>query len=146
MPILNYTTDVDQHKTIGQIQNILGAKGARSITLEYDHTGDPTAVSFMIILDEAPLYIRLPRNVEGVLKALQTTKGVDSRYRNRAHATRVSWRILKDWLEAQMALVESNQAQMAEVFLPYAIDKDGVTAFQRFAENRRMALGMGAKS
>jgi len=146
VPILNYTTDVDQHRTISQIQNILGAKGALSITLEYDNDGEPTAVSFMIMLDNAPLSIRLPHNVDGVLKALQSTKGVENRYRNRKHATRVSWRIIKDWLEAQMALVEANQAQMAEVFLPYAVDQDGVTAFQRFSENRRKSLGMGEKS
>ena len=36
----------------------------------------------------------------------------------RQQAIRTSWRILKDWVEAQMALLETGMVTMDEIFLP----------------------------
>jgi len=44
---------------------------------------------------------------------------------------RVSWRILKDWVEAQMALVETHMVTLEQVFLPYAVTDDGQTIYDR---------------
>jgi hypothetical protein len=38
------------------------------------------------------------------------------------YAQRVGWRIIKDWIDAQMALVDLKQAKIIQVFLPYAYD------------------------
>jgi hypothetical protein len=58
---------------------------------------------------------------------------------------RVAWRIVKDWIEAQMAIVEAGQAEMAEVFLPYATIEDGTTtmfrAFQLVQERKAITDG-----
>lgn len=42
----------------------------------------------------------------------------------------VAWRIVKDWVEAQMAILESEQVQMDEVFLPYMVNNRGQTIFE----------------
>ena len=56
-------------------------------------------------------------------------------------ARRVAWRILKDWVAAQLAIVEAEQAQMAEVFLPYAVESQtGQTMFQLFLEQHAREL------
>lgn len=145
MPILNYTTEVAPLKTAGEIQGILASKGARQISVDYDEGGLPVAVEFMIFLHEQPVYFRLPCNVAGVLGAM-TRYGskVPPRFQNEEQARRVAWRIVKDWVEAQMALVEASQAQMAEVFLPYVIDEGRQTLFQRFEESKRKQLSNGA--
>jgi hypothetical protein len=41
---------------------------------------------------------------------------------------------LKDWVAAQLAVVEAGAAQMAEVFLPYAMHSEGRTMFAMFDE------------
>jgi hypothetical protein len=76
---------------------------------------------------------------------------VPSSKRNMQQAARVAWRIIKDWIEAQLALVESNQAVMAEVFFPYALEEPQgeKTAFQVFEESkerRAIAAGIAPKS
>lgn len=137
MPILNYTTKIDPNKSVGEIQGILGQHGARSIFTDYDEFRNVTAIGFVLFLerDSRPLNFRLPCNVDGVLAALKKQKGVPYSMQNREHARRVTWRIIKDWLAAQLALIEAGQAEMAEVFMPYAIAEDGRTAYQMFRES-----------
>lgn len=134
MPILNYTTEVAASKSIAEIQRILAKHGARSITTDYDLDGNICGLSFSIMIEQMPLAIRLPCDVDGVLRALLNADGVPRRSRNKDQARRVAWRILKDWLEAQLALYEVGQAEMAQVLMPYAIDSEGRTAYSMFKE------------
>lgn len=134
MPILNYTTSVEAAKTVGEIQAILGKHGARSITTDYDDNGNVSGVGFVLLIEGMPLSIRLPCNVDGVLRSMSKAKGVPGRLCTRLQARRVAWRILKDWLEAQLALYQAGQAEMAEVFMPYAISNDGRSVYELFRE------------
>lgn len=58
----------------------------------------------------------------------------------RDQAERVAWRILKDWVAAQMAILESEMVQMDEVFLPYMVNDSGQTLFQCY-KNKQLAIG-----
>lgn len=135
MPILNYTTEVAADKSIAEIQKILTKHGARSITTDYDDNGNVAGIQFVIQIAELPLTVRLPCNIEGVYKSLCNADGVSRKYRTQLQARRVAWRILKDWLEAQLALYSVGQAEMAQVLMPYAIDSEGHTAYQMFKES-----------
>ena len=111
MPLLNYTTKVDVHTTLGAIQGQLVKHGARKIMQDYDDAGHITSLSFMI---ETPLGmrgVRLPANVDAVHKVLARQKVKC----DRDQAERVAWRIVKDWVEAQMAILESEMVQMDRV-------------------------------
>jgi hypothetical protein len=44
----------------------------------------------------------------------------------------VAWRIIKDWVEAQMAILESQMVQMEEIFLPYMVNRQGQTFFEAY--------------
>jgi hypothetical protein len=145
MPILNYTTSVSASRTANELQGLLGDKGAKRVSVDYNNDGDPIAIEFMITLVEQPVWFRLPCNVEGVHQALlkQGTK-IDRKYRTWPQAQRVAWRIVKDWVEAQLAIVEARQAEMVEVFLPYVIDRDGQSMFQRFKEAQQKQLTSGS--
>ncbi len=139
MPILNYTTKVPIARSISEIQALLSRKGAQSITQEYEG-GTVSALSFAIKVGLVVVRFALPVNTEGVLKAM-TSSGV--RNRSPEQAQRVAWRILKDWIEAQMALIESGQAALAQVFMPYAQQRDGRTMYELWFENNQKALPNG---
>jgi len=149
MPIKNYTTVVNEHRTVAEIQGILASKGARAIQIDYDG-GIPTAVRFIIVVLDHPIQFRLPCNVDGVRRAM--SKRYKQEYdrrkflnnaQTRDQARRVAWRIVKDWIDSQMALVEAEQAQMAEVFLPYAVvGKEQLTVYEQFL-NSQKALPAG---
>jgi len=128
MAISNYTTKVDFYKTIGEIQKELAEHGARKIVIDYNDTGLPTNLTFMIDWNSQMIGFALPCNYRGVLKAMEKAK-VTRSLCTEDQALRVAWRIIKDWVEAQMAIVEADVASMAEVFLPYAITKDGSTLY-----------------
>jgi hypothetical protein len=133
MPILNYTTSIDPHKTVGEIQKLLASKGARGILLEYNEHGDPSVVAFQIEVRGQQLRYRLPCRAERVCDILgkQWRAGkVERRYTTMQHANRVAWRIIKDWIEAQLAIVEAGMVDMAEVFMPYQLMASGQTMYE----------------
>jgi hypothetical protein len=120
MPLLNYTTSVAAHKTVAEIQRKLVGAGARSILADYDQDGRITGLSFMV---DGPIGRRsytLPVNADSVLKVMSKWgSGVPNRYQNAEQAERVAWRILKDWIEAQLAIVETQMTSLDQVMLPY---------------------------
>jgi hypothetical protein len=139
MAILNYSTKIDSHKTIGEITKILVSHGAKKIVSDYDD-GVPSLVTFVIDIKENPVFYSLPANYTGVLKAMEKNKHVPKSLCNKEQAVRVAWRIIKDWIEAQMAIVEADLADMAEVFLPYAVTKSGNTLYHEIRDNKIMLL------
>ena len=136
MPLLNYTTKVDVYTTIGAIQGCLVKHGARKIMQDYDSEGRPQALCFAIDTKFGMRGIKLPANVDAVHRVL-TNQKVKC---DREQAERVAWRILKDWVEAQMAILESQMVEMDEIFLPYMINKDGATTYELY-QSKQLLLG-----
>lgn len=142
MAILNYTTSISFEKTIGEIQKCLVKHGATKIVTDYTEQV-PTSVTFCLMLNEKLVAFALPANYEGVLKAMCADKKVTKNLRTKEQALRVSWRIIKDWVQAQMALVEANLADVAEVFLPYAVTKSGNTLYKEIQGSGMSMLQLG---
>ena len=140
MPILNYTTTISAAKTVGEIQDKLAKAGASAMMIDYEN-GEPNAVSFLLSVNGQIISFRLPSRWEGVLKALKGSRKVPRSKCTEEQARRVAWRIVKDWTEAQLAIVEAEVASMAEVFLPYAVGQDGRTLYQTLADNPSRLLG-----
>ncbi len=134
MPILNYTTKVDVYTTIGAIQGALVKHGAKKIMQDYDDAGRIAAICFAIDTPGGIRGIKLPANVAAVQAVLQRQK-VKCDYEQ---AERVAWRIIKDWVEAQMAILESQMVQMDEIFLPYMVDQHGQTLYAAYQTGRLM--------
>lgn len=136
MPLLNYTTKVEVFTTLGVIQGQLVKHGARKIMQDYDDKGHISALSFLIDTPNGPRGIKLPANAKAVHTVLKKQK-VNCDYEQ---AERVAWRIVKDWIEAQMAILESEMVQMEEIFLPYMINNAGQTFFEAY-RNNQLLLG-----
>ena len=132
MPIMNYTTKVDVFATLGEIQGQLVKHGAKKIMQDYDDDGHITALSFLIDTPNGPRGVKLPANVDAVWNVLAKQKVKC----DRDQAERVAWRIVKDWVAAQMAILESEMVQMDEIFLPYMLNDKGETLFQCYRQNQ----------
>lgn len=130
MAILNYTTSISTEKTAGEIQKKLSMAKAQAVLCEYDDDSVMSAMSFRINTKFGTVMFRLPANTDGVYTALVNDYKVPRKLKTREQAAKVAWRILKDWVEAQLAIVDADMAEMAEVFLPYAQDSNGQTVYQ----------------
>lgn len=131
MAILNYTTSIATEKTAAEIQKKLASTGAQAVLSEYDENGVMYAMSFRI----SGLYFRLPINIEGVYQSLNKDSRTPKRLKTYEQAARVAWRIIKDWIEAQIAIIQAGQADLEQVFLPYAQNQDGKTLYETIKEN-----------
>jgi hypothetical protein len=121
MPILNYTTTISVQKTTGEIQEILARAGARTVVIEYGADHIPEVISFDIEIKGRFASFRLPSHWQGVYQALMKSI-VQRRYKNEDQSRRVAWRIIKDWTEAQVAIIEAGAAELTEVFMPYMVN------------------------
>ena len=139
MPILNYTTSIPSEKTIGEIQKCLVSHGAHKIVTDYEN-GLPSAVTFVLVIQNSPVGFALPANYQGVLNAMKKDRKVPQRLCTDEQALRVSWRIVKDWVEAQMAIVDAKLCDVGEVFMPYAITRSGSTLYKHMLETNMKLL------
>lgn len=143
MPILNYTTKVDVEKTVSEISKMLSKAGAKAILTEYHPEGYVEALSFRINLNGNDIGFRLPTDWKPILLILENDRKVPRSMTNQTQAVRVAWRIIKDWIEAQLALIETRMVTTEQVFLPYAITKSGNTLYEAIKENPTLMLGTG---
>lgn len=134
MGLLNYSTTIEAAKTVGEIQNILAKHGARTVVINYAADGVIEALSFKVTTPYGDIGIRLPVDPNSVLKVLQ--REAPRRYVNRQQAIRVAWRIVKDWVEAQMAILSTEMVRMEQIFLPYVIMPSGKTLYDAMIDSR----------
>lgn len=143
MAILNYTTTVDAFKTVSEIEYILMKHNAKSIMKNYDGESI-TGLSFLIDTGMQQIPVRLPAKVDECLEVLKKEKRENPRKQirdTRQQAERVAWRILKDWVEAQMALLDIEMVRFEEIFLPYIETNTGQTVYERLEERQFLLEG-----
>jgi len=122
-----------------EIEKILVSYGSRSIFKDYNDKKLPIALSF-VLSTGAP--VRLPADPEQVLKIMEKG-GVRRGLCTADQAYRVAWRIIKDWVEAQIALLETGQVKMDQIFLPYIETKSGKTVYQIYQDQQHKLLALG---
>jgi len=133
MAIKNYTTKVNAYTSIGEIQESLGRHGATKVMIDYED-GKPVAVTFALMGPRGLHGYALPAAVDGTLRVFQRQK-IKA---DREQAEKTAWRNVRDWVLAQMALVESCDVPVDEVFLPYLSDRNGTTLYQLYAGGQLM--------
>lgn len=138
MAIKNYTTTVAVYQSLGEIQGALAGHGARQIMVEYDDEGRPVGVTFAVDTPVGRRGFSLPANIDGVYAVFQKQK-VKA---DREQAAKTGWRNIRDWVLAQMAIIEAGMVSMEEVFLPYLTDGRGNTLYGLY-QSGALALGDG---
>lgn len=145
MSLKNYTTTVSAFKTIAEIEEFLAKKGCSYIQKEYDG-GEPIGILFTWFRSpDLPVNYKLPADWEACLKIFSRDSKMDNRYKTKEQAIRTSWRIIKDWITAQMALIETEMVSMEQVFLPYMVDQKGNTMFDYYLQYGPKQLMEGIK-
>lgn len=127
-PIANYSTTVTALKSIGEIQGILVAHGAKRILMDYENE-EPVGLAFIVATSYGEVPFRIPVNVDRV-RAVLNKQRVRSTV-GQEFASRVAWRILKDWVRAQMAILETEMVSIDQIFLPYMeVGEKGKTLYE----------------
>lgn len=145
--ILNYTTTIEAEQTISEIQRMLSRFDVQAMMTEYDGQ-QVSAVTFILKVDGQPMSFRLPCNWRALAVLLKEPKARRNARIKKGEtwddqAIRVAWRIIKDWIEAQLALVEINMVTIPQIFLPYMVTQDGRTLGERINDDPRFLLGPG---
>lgn len=146
--LLNYTTTIAASRTINEMQAMLGRSGARRVMVEYADE-KPSALAFSLRTAHGERLYTLPCDVGAVHRVLlaQESDGVLRGMKGRVtpeQAERVAWRVLKDWLEAQLALVRTQMAAIDQVMLPYLhVDADR-TLYHAWRDDEARALPAGS--
>lgn len=140
MAIKNYTTTIDVYKSLGEIQGALASHGARKIMVDYNEAGRPVGITFGIETPVGKRGFLLPANVDGVRAVFSKQKIREQD----GQAERTAWRNVRDWIMAQMAIIEAGQVEMEEVFLPYLTDRQGRTLYQLY-QGGQLAIGDGSE-
>jgi hypothetical protein len=144
MPTLNYTTTKTVDGTIGEITKMLASRGVASISTTFSENGTADGLGFSLRTPHGPRQFALHVNVDGVHALLSSDPKVRKRgpqYVLRPHAERVAWRVVRDWLEAQLALIDADMATLDQVMLPYLVtDASGLTLYERYVEREQAAL------
>ncbi len=128
----NYTSGVPVETTIAKIEKILAKAGATGVSKQYTD-GEVTSLQFTIYepSTKKQIAICLPANVEAVKRSLflgvrrprsRTSRSLSTEDRIEQQAGRTAWKIVQDWVEVQLSLIEMGQAEIMQVFLPYVWD------------------------
>lgn len=137
--IANRTTKVSASRTIAEITDILVRHGASSVNISYERC-EPAALRFDISRAEYSMTFLLPCDWRKTAAAMDRDRGRRKRV-DPEQAKRVAWRVLRDWVRAQLSLIEIGAADLEQVMLPYAIiDDEGTTVYQRLLMARFKGL------
>lgn len=147
MAILNYTTKIDAEQTIGEIQKMLSRHGVSAMMTEYEGP-NVSSVSFQLTIDGKKMGFKLPCNWRAVREIFKKQGITGGSVRHPDHnvdnqAIRTAWRIIAEWVGAQLALVEINMVTVPQIFLPYAIMRDGRTLSEHVETNPDFLLESG---
>lgn len=139
MNLKNYTSTVSVINSINKIEHRLAQAGASLISKVYDKDR-PIGMLFQLMINGNPITYRLPAKTEKVFDYMKlqrkkppTRVQLDA-IKQQADCT--AWKILSDWVDIQVSLIELDQAQPTEIFLPYTFDhKSSMTFYERLKEN-----------
>jgi len=130
------TTKISASQTVGEIQRLLGNYGASAVLTEYEK-GEVIAVSFRVLFNGQHIPFRLPCRWQAIFKKLQSKRKRRPYNRNdETQARRVAWRQILRWIEAQLALVDTEMVQIQEVFMPYLQMNTGKTLYEQLEETK----------
>lgn len=137
--IKNYTSSVSVDRTIGGIEQELVKIGVTRIEKNYEG-GMPSGIIFTIELP-TKLRFRIPANIGAaydIIKAVPQYKRKNAEWLQ-AQANRTAWRIVYNWIEIQVAMVQLRQADAIQVFMTYIYDGKQ-TFYERISKNNFKAL------
>ena len=149
--LANYSSQASPIKSVNDIEKILVEYGAKQVLKEYEN-GEIIGISFVIKTSQGDLPFCLPAKIEKVEAILrkrrktydrlygQDKEAADRRDKEQAKIT--AWANIRDWVRAQLALYETDQVTLDQVFFPY-LQLHGKTVYSLFTERKLLGQGDG---
>jgi len=137
MNLKNYTSTVPASRSIDRIKNVLRKLGVTNINEEYKNQ-ELVGIKFLIDIKGTTVAFELPAKVEAVFNVmwLEVKRPTDGRKTAlREQAERTAWKIICDWIEVQASMIYLEQAEILQIFLPYAIMPDGKTVYNTIKDS-----------
>lgn len=141
----NYATKISAARSAAEVQEMLAARGATGVLMEYDPDGSGRieSISFKIKMAAGnELFFRLPTRWKKTMTALQRDRV--PRANDEDYVYRVAWRNVKDWVDAQMTMYDLEMVNLSEIFLPYLIGNNNRTLYDNVADQPGLLLGIGS--
>mgnify|MGYP001598676012 CR=1 FL=1 len=143
--IKNYTSTVPIEKSINHIESKLVAHGAKDIMKRYGPEGKLESICFIILLNGNSMSFKLPAKIgacyEVLLKSRVNKISKESRNKIMEQAARTAWKIVSDWVDIEMSMIELQQKEFLEVFLSYVYDpRNQQTFYESLKESKFLAL------
>ena len=122
----NHSTTVSAIKSITIIEKHLAEFGAINISKQYEKK-KIKSIFFQIDVKEKIFSFKLPANIEAAAKILKNkvkrpNKNTDNKIKEQAEKT--AWKIMSEWVQIQITLIEMEQAEFMELFLAYVFNND----------------------
>src|SRR5690348_3890983 len=114
--------------TFDVIQRTLAQHRAKQVVLAYGDDGQVHSLTFSLEIHGRLHVFRLPARVENVAHILYGKRELTEV--QQAQAYRTAWANIRDWITAQMALIDTGMVKPEEVFLPYMLNREGKTYFE----------------
>lgn len=146
MNLKNYTSTVPASTSMSRIQRSLVEAGATDISMKFDpETKICTAITFrMVLTGQIPMFFQLPAKIDPCFKVLYAEvkrPQPDTKKRIREQAERTAWKIVSDWVDIQLSMIQLEQAEPLQVFLPYVYNPErDVTFYEQLKESNFKAL------
>ena len=121
----NYTSQVSAKKSIDWIEFKLSRNGATQILKIYDTKGRVSGIAFIVPQNGIDFPYKLPARIEECEKILKESlrkPRTGTLQRISEQAERTAWKIISDWVDAQMAMINLSQVKLMEIFLPFLYD------------------------
>jgi hypothetical protein len=146
------TTKIPVEQTAGEIMALLAKHDVQKMTLDYDTGGLSGLIFYIRHKDKNEntmlLPFRMPVRWQPTLKAMTDDRKTPAYLCTEDQARRVAWRMSLRWLEGQVAFVDTGQADMKEIMLPYLIveekESSSRTLYEVMARRNFPALKPGS--
>ena len=148
MNLRNYTSGVPVERSISAIEKLLVQAGATHIAKFYD---GQRIVGFMfqIIINHTSISFKLPSKplaIRRLMEAEVKKPRCGTMQRVAEQAERTAWAILKDWVHIQVTMIQVQQAEALQIFLPYAcINGTDITLFDKLKDTGFKQLQAGSE-
>jgi hypothetical protein len=140
--IKNYTSTVSIAKSVQHIEERLMKHGAKQI-LKICENQKLIGIAFSVDVNGKEIPFKLPARIDRVEQQLYSfvkRPRPDTKNRIAEQAGRSAWKLLADWVDIQMSLIELDQVELVEVFMPYIYDDFNKQTFFEKMKNSGFTL------
>lgn len=122
--IKNYTSTVPIERTIASIEKELVKIGVTHIEKSYSD-GVPVGIIFTVDLQKKKVSFKIPSNIDAAYDVIIKIPAYKRKSKTwlKAQAGRTAWKIILNWVEVWVSMVQLKQAEAMQMLLAFAYDK-----------------------